>query len=151
MIMALGESGYSRSLDFLLQLAEQEFEATMVYVAIGDAIARLTYFSQNNVHDLIKCVLNRSHSVLFSDGILRAITMLKIIPNEEDINQLLTFSEDSKTPENNRIWIVSAAAGWHQNEGTLPILQKFANSDNPQTKKAAEAALNRKYVKWSIL
>lgn len=39
--MALGESGYTDSLDFLTQVAEQEFEATMVYVAIGDAITTL--------------------------------------------------------------------------------------------------------------
>ena len=41
MIMALGESGYTESLEFLIQLAGQEFEATMVYVAIGDSIIRL--------------------------------------------------------------------------------------------------------------
>lgn len=151
MIMALGESAYSESLDFLLQLAEQEFETSMVYVAIGDATTRLTHLSQNNAHQAIKYVLNKSHNILLSDGILRAITMQKIIPDEEDINQLLTFAEDSSTPDNNKTWIVSASAGWHQNKRTVPFLQKHINSENPQTKRAAKAALNKKYIKWSIL
>lgn len=151
MIMALGESGYTECLEFLTQLADQEFEATMVYIAIGDSIGRLTYLSQSNVYEAIKYVLNKNHNALLSDGILRAIAMQKIIPDEEGINQLLTFAEDSSTPDNNRTWIVSASAGWHKNKRTAPFLNKHIHSENSQTKKAAEAALNKKYIKWSIL
>ena len=41
MIMALGEAKHTESLDFLIQLANHNFDATMVYVSIGDAITRL--------------------------------------------------------------------------------------------------------------
>ncbi|MBD8513367.1 HEAT repeat domain-containing protein [Photobacterium sp. CAU 1568] len=151
MIMALGESGYTESLDFLRQLAEQKFEATMIYVAIGDSITRLIYLDEKSVHNVIEQVLSLPQNSFFCNGILRAIAMQRIVPEERDIKRLLKFADSRGTSDNNTTWIVSASAGWHKNENTIPFLQKHADSENQQTKKAAEAALKKKYIKWSIL
>lgn len=80
MIMALGESGNTDSLDFLQPLAKQEFEATMLYVAIGDAITRLIYLMENSSHKAIAQMLSNTENPLLSDGILRAIAMQKLFP-----------------------------------------------------------------------
>lgn len=80
MIMALGESGNTDSLDFLQQLAKQEFEATILYVAIGDAITRLIYLMENSSHKAIAQMLSNTENPLLSDGILRAIAMQKLFP-----------------------------------------------------------------------
>ena len=41
MIMALGECGHREALPYLYELAPREFEATMIYTGLGDAIVRL--------------------------------------------------------------------------------------------------------------
>ena len=150
MIMALGESGYTESLYFLTQLAEQEFEATMVYVAIGDAITRLTYLQNGSISSITNFLNSNSNIPLFIDGLIRAIAMLKLIPSQEDIEKIIAFGNLENTDDNNRTWIASAAAGW-TGDSVVCFLNECAASDNQQTKKAAEAALNKKYLKWSIL
>ncbi|PHR01353.1 MAG: hypothetical protein COB29_14755 [Sulfitobacter sp.] len=149
MIMALGESEYTDSLDFLTELAEQVFEATMVYVALGDAITRLTYSATNSIHGVTRFI-GKDNNSLFIDGLIRAIAMLKLTPEEKDIHKIISYGSSPDTSDNNRTWIASAAAGWQGNEVEC-FLNNCIASDNQQTKKAAEAALNNKYLKWSIL
>ncbi len=151
MIMALGESGYTDSLNFLSELAKIEFEATMVYLAIGDAIGRLTYSATHDIHRVIEHVKGKNSKPLLIDGVLRGIAMLKLIPNKQDIDWLIEFGSSIKAQDNNRTWIASAAAGWLNNKNVDGFLKKCLKSENPQTIKAAEAALNKKYIKWSVL
>lgn len=54
MIMALGEAKHTESLNFLLQLANHHFDATMIYVAIGDAVTRLDWAQHNNIDSRYK-------------------------------------------------------------------------------------------------
>jgi HEAT repeat protein len=150
MIMALGESEHTDSFEFLTDLAEKKFEATIIYVAIGDAITRLTYSSTGSIHRIIKYLDSKNYDPLFIDGLIRAIAILKIVPNENDIRRFVNYATSPETSVNNLTWIASAAAGWKgiEVENFLNWCQK---SENLQTKRAAEAALNNKYLKWSIL
>lgn len=150
MIMALGESGYTESLDFLRQLAEQEFEATMAYVAIGDAITRLTYFKDDSISNALDFLDSKHNIALFIDGLIRAIAILKLIPSDTDIERIINYGNKPEVNDNNRTWIASAAAGW-SGRNVEQFLNRCAVSDNPQTKRAAEAALNKKHPKWDIL
>lgn len=149
MIMALGESGYIESLDFLLQLAEQEFEATMVYVAIGDAITRLNLSKKGNINLSIK-ILNESNNLMIINGILRAIAMLQLIPEDNIIEKLISYGLHLAQDNNSRVWIAAAASGW-QIGTTKKFLNECIESENQQIKRAAEAALKNKYLKWSPL
>jgi len=150
MIMALGEAGYTDSLDFLIQLADQEFEATTIYIAIGDAIAKLTYLKNSNIKDIIRFLDCKNNIPLFIDGLIRAVAILKLVPSPEEIEKIITYGNRTTTNDNNRTWIASAAAGW-TGGNVETFLNKCSESENQQTKKAAEAALRKRYLKWDIL
>ena len=149
MIMALGEAKYTESLDFLLQLANHDFDATMIYVAIGDAISRLDFAQHNNVDNSINIFKNTSNSML-ADGILRAIAMLQLTPEKDAINKVIDYGLQLDADDNSRVWIAAAAPGWPPSL-TKRFLNECAASENQQIKRAAEAALNNKYLKWSPL
>ena len=40
LIMAIGECEYKKALSFIKEISKRDFDATMVYMAIGDAIVR---------------------------------------------------------------------------------------------------------------
>lgn len=149
MIMALGESGYTESLNYLIQLAEEEFEATMIYVAIGDAITRLDLTQHGNIDYSIK-IFNKTNNAMLIDGILRAIAMLRLIPGENTIGKMISYGLNLNLEDNSRAWIAAAAPGW-PTEITRIFLNECMASDNQQIKRAAEAALKNKYLKWSPL
>lgn len=54
MVMALGECGYREALPLLEAFAQRPFEATMVYVAPGDAIVRLSYAGPSDVAPVLR-------------------------------------------------------------------------------------------------
>jgi hypothetical protein len=149
MIMALGESGYTESLDFLLQLAEQHFEATMVYVAIGDAITRLDLSRHGNINNSIKIFFGTNNAMLI-DGILRSIAMLRFTPERNAIDKIINYGLNLNLEDNSRVWIAAAAPGWPP-QTTKRFLEECMTSENQQIKRAAEAALKNKYLKWSPL
>jgi hypothetical protein len=149
MIMALGEATYTESLDFLLQLANRDFEATMVYVAIGDAIARLDFAQHNDIDCSINIFKNTSNSML-KDGILRAIAMLQLTPKTEAIDTIINYGLQLEIEDNSRVWIAAAAPGWPL-DTTKIFLNECMASENQQIKRAAEAALKNKFLKWSPL
>lgn len=149
MIMALAESGYTESLDFLLQLAEQEFEATMIYVAIGDAITRLDLLKNDNINHSIKIFL-RTNNTMLIDGILRAIAMLQFVPEQSNIIKIISYGGNLNQEDNSRVWIAAASPGWPSHI-TKNFLNECLAAENQQIKRAAEAALKNKYLKWSPL
>jgi len=149
-IMALSESGYTESLDFLLKLSEQEFEATMIYIAIGDAISRLTYLKYGSIKRVIFLLNSKKNTPFLIDGLIRAIAILRLVPPEEEIEQIVSYGNSLYASDNSRAWIASAAAGW-KGKKVEEFLNQCVLLGNPNTKKAAEAALNKKYLKWDIL
>lgn len=149
-IMAIGESNYTDALEFITELANQEFKATMLYIAIGDTITRLNYAKKNSCHEALKYIGDTSINPLLIDGILRAIAILRLVPEEKDILKIISYGNSPEASDNNITWISSAAAGWKGDEVDM-FLKSCVTSKNPQTKKAAELALKNKYPKWSIL
>jgi len=148
MIMALGESGCIESLDFLTQLAERDFEATMIYVAIGDAVTRLTLINNNNIQPILKMLVNSRP--MFIDGALRAIAILKLQPKQSDIEKIIHYGLALDADDNSRTWIAAAAAGWN-GDSVTEYLHECIKSNNQQMQRAAKAALKNKYLKWSPL
>lgn len=150
MIMALGESGYIESLDFLLQLSELEFEATMVYVAIGDAIIRLNNITSLSLATSILNSWITADQINLLNGGLRAVAMLHLLPDKKFIQKII---QHTSLPKNEALqfWTAAATPGWPV-ELTKDFLEhsiKSANLDD--TKKAATAALKGKYIKWNPL
>ena len=149
MIMALGEAKHTESLDFLIQLANHNFEATMVYVAIGDAITRLDLAQHNNIECSMNIFKNTSNSML-ADGVLRSIAMLQLIPKIDAIDEVINYGLRLDADDNSRVWIAAAAPGWPP-DLTRKFLNECISSENQQIHRAAEAALKNKYLKWSPL
>ncbi len=143
MIMALGECRYEPSRSFLLELSTRKLEH-MVYVAIGDALLRL---SSNPDKELLR-ILSIENAAL-AEGALRAVAMLRLDLSTETIESVIAHVAK---PENEqlRFWAAAAAPGW---DG--PIVQAFlrecSQSERKETREAAQAAIEKKYLRWNPL
>lgn len=148
LIMAIGECSHTAALPMLERLATNTFEATMVYLALGDAIVRL---SRTHDHDAAP-VLSSFHSknAMLIDGSLRAMAMLRMVPDSEAIREILAFVKPLNPTNDLRFWIAAAAPGW-----THPSLDGFLAtceaSGRVDVAEAAKLARLGKYKKWSPL
>lgn len=149
MIMALGESNYLESFDFLTSLIQQDFDATMVYLAIGDAITRLELLRTGNIQTCLDIVRD-STNIMLIDGILRAIAMLRLKLDDQSTDDLIRYGRGRDINTGNRVWIAAAAPGWSRDK-TKNFLEECMLSSDQQTRRAAEAALMGRYVKWHPL
>lgn len=114
----------------------------MVYIAIDDAIIRLTYLKDGSVNSAVDFLDRKDSIPHLVDGLIRAIAILKLIPSREDIERIINYGNRPGISDNNRTWIASASAGWNGNN-VEQFLNRCALCDNPQTKRAAEAALKK--------
>lgn len=148
MIMALGESGYVESLDFLLQLTEQVFEATMVHTAAGDAITTLEQ-SHNRAPYSLSIWIDMDKKSLVEGGI-RSLAMNKLTPEDALINKIIDYAQQ---PDNINMdfWVAAASPGWPINLTNDFLHNCLLLSPLEDTKKAANSALKRKYLKWNPL
>lgn len=152
MIMALGECGYTEALTFLGELSKRSFEATMIYVAIGDAMMRLSWISKNEVPPVAMFLTTRNSN--FVEGALRAIAMLHAMPREHEIREIVEFVEKTdpeKLPDNRLwFWAAVAAAGWNT-DNSQSFLRKCISTKIENLMEAAIAATRGKYLDCEIL
>ena len=148
MIMALGECGYKTAIPFLNELAKEKFEATMVYVAIGDAIVRLSIKSKNDAAPILK-LLETGNEMLI-DGALRAMAMLKVVPSDSCIEKIINYVAERELNQGMHVWVLAAAPGW---SGTKveEYLDYCAKSPREEITGAVALARKKKYKKWSPL
>lgn len=83
MIMAIGECEHQPALPFLRQLSEENFEATMVYLALGDAIVRLSAETPSDANPVIELLQSKNEMLI--DGGLRAMAMMRMVPGDEQV------------------------------------------------------------------
>jgi len=148
MIMALGESGYSESLDYLLQLAEQEFEATTVYVALGDAITILEQL-KNHSFDSLSIWIDDDRKYLAEGGI-RSLASNQLTPDNTLISKIIEYANKPDN-ENMDFWVAAASPNWPASLTKDFLNHCLEKSALDETKKAAKAALNGKYLNWNPL
>lgn len=148
MIMALGECGYQPAIPLLTMLKDEVFDATMVYVAIGDAMVRLSRPDVNDVSAVLK-ILKSGNSML-CDGALRAMAMLKLRPDSSDIDLILAHAKSSNVNDGAHIWILAAAPGWSGSE-IDGYLDFCGQSERREILDAVALAREKKYKKWSPL
>ena len=144
-IMAIGECDFKEALPFLLNLSTKNFEATMVYVAIGDAIVRLSKQHENDALPALSLFKSDNHMLV--DGALRAVAMLRMKPSKEQISQILKFVSASEVDAEIRFWVIAAAAGWTGKEVQM-FLKQCNTSTREDFTEAVELALQQKYKKW---
>jgi HEAT repeat protein len=143
MIMALGECRYAPSIPLLLDLSRRELER-MVYVAVGDALVRL---SSDREKELLR-ILSSGNAGL-AEGALRAVAMLRLGLSTEAIESVIAHVAK---PENEplRFWVAAAAPGW-DGPRVEAFLRDCVRSARKETREAAQAALEKKYLKWNPL
>ena len=148
MVMALGTCGCTEALDFLWQLARSDFDATMVYVALGDAIVRLGRAFENDPAPML-AVLATDNEMLI-DGALRATAMLRLRFETTSIDAILKYLQPRGLADGLRFWAAAAAPGWES-----PRLEEFLDTCicglREDIREAALAAKARRYRKYSPL
>jgi len=143
MIMALGECRYEPSVPLLLDLSTRKLEH-MVYVAIGDALVRL---SADPEKELLR-ILSTGKPAL-AEGALRAVAVLHLGLSTEGIESVIAHVAK---PENEqlRFWVAAAAPGWDDPRVQM-FLHDCSQSGRKETREAAQAALEKKYLRWNPL
>lgn len=148
MVMALGECGYKDSLPYLVELSGRPFEATMVYVALGDAILRLSRSTPNDVSAVFELISTGNEMLI--DGGLRAMAMLRLVPSASEITRLVEFVERYELNHHLRFWVLAAAPGWAGQK-----LEQFVTSCTASKRqdiaRAATCAQEKKYETWRPL
>jgi HEAT repeat protein len=147
MIMALGESDYKEALPLLWTIASQKTEHSMVQVAAGDAILRLSRAHEQDPGPLFE-ILSTGQPALI-EGALRAVAMLRLTLDEKGVRAVVEYASQ---PENEpvRFWAAAAAAGWdgpHVEE----FLHLCSTARLEDTRKAAAAASKKEYLNWKPL
>jgi len=143
MIMALAESKATHALPLLKQITRMDLEP-MVHVAAGDALVRL---SGNTVDAVREALRNgEGHQI---EGALRAVAMLHEQLPDDLVRAIMNYaSVDGHTAA--RFWVAASAAGWDV-PGVRDFLTVCLNDKLPDTRRAAEAALAKRFIKWKPL
>ena len=119
----------------------------MIFVAIGDAIVRLS----RNGNDASSVVdLLESQNDMLIDGALRAMAMLKMVPSPDQIDQILQAESSRPLDETSSFWILAAAPGW-SGESVARFLDEYSRSSSSEMAKAADLAAKKKYMEWNPL
>lgn len=148
MIMALGECDYRPALQYLETLAQLPFTATSIYVALGDSIVRLGREHTDDPAPVLR--LMQIENDMLTDGAFRAVAMLRLKLNEDAVRQIVSYV--SRRPLNDplRFWVAAASAGWDGPE-VEAFLQACISGSRDDTRQAAAAALQKRYLKWNPL
>jgi hypothetical protein len=148
MVMALGASSCTTALSLLRELAQRRMNATMVLVAVGDAIVRLARRFEHDPDPVLE-VLGIDNEPSLFDGALRAVAMLHLRFHPEVVEKLLDHVIGLKD-ESRYFWPAAACPGW-SGAKVEAFLRMCLSSSRSDVKKAAEAASSGKYLKWNPL
>jgi hypothetical protein len=120
LIIAIGVVGCEPALPFLWELAGQKHDAAILYMALGDAIFRLS-LQNKSVREAWQEVLQTQNPRLLY-GALRAIAMLKLVPDDEIVRDIMAVAEQPEFVDSVRghlgdktglrYWVVLASANW---------------------------------------
>ena len=146
MVMALAESGHREALPVLRQIRASPVEP-MVLTGVGDALVRLGRTSDQDPEQFLE--LLETGPLPLVEGGIRAVAMLHLKLTQAAVTKLIAFAS---RPENARIrfWVAAAAPGWEGPE-VEAFLRECMTDAREDTRRAAEAALKKKYLKWSPL
>ncbi|MER7770771.1 HEAT repeat domain-containing protein [Kitasatospora sp. NPDC096140] len=146
-VMALGMCDHRPALGPLRELARASFDATMVYVALGDAIVRLS--TPEDTDDALRWCLN-SGTPSLADGALRAVAMQRLHLDAQTIDHLLDCLGPLEPNDGLRFWAAAAAAGW-SGPRVREFLEACAAGPRADVADAAASSLQGKYQTYRPL
>jgi hypothetical protein len=156
LILSLGFCNYHESIDYISALLKNNFDASIIHMAIGDTYLRL---SKNSIG--IDTALNNLMAIndpRFIYGGLRGAAMCKLVPSDETINKIIARAQSPKITDQIRgypgddsgirLWILVAARNWK-----IELVRKFIDDckriKNDQVKLAIDSLINNKDIKWA--
>jgi HEAT repeat protein len=149
LIMALGVCGHDPALPFLKDLAvSRALNTDSVYTALGDAIVRLGRSFDDDTSPVFWC-MELNHDALV-DGAFRAMAMLQMVPNSNDVGRIICFVDQRGSYDMLRFWPAVAAAGWAR-EVVYDFLRKCADGEREDVAEAAKGSLAGEYRNYQIL
>ncbi|MFD6327578.1 HEAT repeat domain-containing protein [Streptomyces sp. NPDC058442] len=148
MIMALGACDHRSAVPFLSDLAQRPLDATMVDVALGDSIVRLRGAEEGTSVPVRWCL--DSGTPMLADGALRAVAMLRSVPEPETVDYILDFLAPLQSHDGLRFWAAAAAAGW-PGERVRAFLEGCAAGPRADVADAAASSLEGEYQTYRPL
>jgi HEAT repeat protein len=149
MVMALGACGHTPALQYLKELAGQQFEATAVHAAIGDAIVRLGRRHDTDPTPVYWCLELGNDAV--ADGALRAVAMLRLQFDDNAIERIIGHVDRREPHDGLRYWVAAAAAGWSSGPATREFLTACAEGPRTDIAEVATESLTGHYRRFTIL
>jgi len=117
----------------------------MIYMALGDALVRLKIQGLNDGRPVIEFLDSGNGSL--TEGALRAMAMLRMVPSDDHIERLLDFGSRLPGDRWDVIWLLAAAPGW-SGDKVDAFVAKHMTSTRREVREAAELASDKKYRKW---
>lgn len=155
LIIALGVVKYEDALPFLWELTSRSFEATILYMALGDAIFRLSLSEKSISESWSELLQTQNPKLLY--GALRAIALLRLVPDDATIQAIIAAAEKPDFVNDVRgypgdstglrYWVIMASVGW-KTELVEGFLYRCQQMNVSSLKLTVEDALKKKYVKW---
>lgn len=156
MILALGFCRHSPAEPLLWDLASRDLEHTTLYIGVGDALVRIAAAEGFAEERMMAVLRGCRYSVV--GGALCALALLKVVPTEEHIQEILGIAEDPAAREETKDspsdpaglmrWAAVAAANWPK-ELVTPFLERALLVDDSRLRMAAGDALKGRARKWN--
>ncbi|MFG2479844.1 HEAT repeat domain-containing protein [Streptomyces fagopyri] len=143
-VMALGMCDHRPALGPLRELAQDHFEATMVYVALGDAVVRLS--TPEDTAGALRWCLD-SGTPMLAEGALRAVAMQRLRLDSRTVDHILRPLDPY---DGLRFWAAAAAADW-SGPRAPEFLETCAAGPRADVADAAACSLKGKYQTYRPL
>ncbi|MHC5037048.1 MAG: hypothetical protein ACYTHM_07020, partial [Planctomycetota bacterium] len=143
LIKTLTEFHYTPAYSHLHRLSFREFNATILYTALGEALIRLGRNYENDPSPLFD-IMDRGNFILL-DGAFRAVTLLHIrfaADVVEDILAFLAQLEEEGTEDYQKYFSNGGDPGWKSPSISRFIVQ-YLDDPCEETRKIAEEILHR--------
>ena len=144
MVMALAASSPSQlAVSFLQKLPSLDLEP-MVHLAASDAIVR----TSKDVDSAVLSIL-RSGDLMQVDGAIRALAMTRTVPSNSTIQAIIVFASEPGRSQI-RFWVAAASPAWPK-AIVGHFLKQCLIDDGVDIRRAAKAAIERRYLEWAPL
>lgn len=151
MIMGIGECGYRDALPYLRQLTTSDLSGSMLWLAIGDAMVRLSRTHENDASAAIHIIRSGPKAMIV--GAMQAVAMLCMVPGEEEVGEIVRYGTSliGSSDDWALVWILRAAPGW-SGPAVAAFLQECSKvpfHENQQIHDATRQAIRGEYGKWN--
>lgn len=148
-IRLLGKAKYHQTIPILEDICKKNEDHDMVTSAAATALSRIRRANINDVQEVQRLLTFGKFAVI--DGALRSMGIDKVIPNENEISEIIGFI-NAFEPKIERGYadiregLAVASAGWTKNETVNKFLDDCLQSGDSALSKLAKSSMSGKYA-----